>query len=83
MSSTGKAPKLSTKTHVSQPDGFAKQFGFANGGDDVINRDEGTYSLNHVFDQLLEQQPRQHRVDKTGNSSRGGVTPATARSSQN
>ena len=52
-------------------------------GDDVINRDEGTYSLNHVFDQLLEQQPRQHRVDKTGNSSRGGVTPATARSSQN
>ena len=32
-------------------------------GDNVINRDEGTYSLNHVYDQLLQR--TQHSGDES------------------
>ncbi len=45
-------------------------------GDHVINRDDGTYSLNHVYDQLLE-----HRQQPSGNTSKSDA--AAGVSSQN
>ncbi len=41
-------------------------------GDQVINCDDGTYSLNHLYDQFLEHH-QQPVAGKSGNTSKSGT----------
>ena len=47
-------------------------------GAKVLNRDEGVYSLSHVYDKLLQQQRTVHSVDGKKYASRGSEASESA-----